>query len=101
MPLIRITLEKQDRLNRITLEKQGRLNHQFKQPAIHPVPDCQEKLRQRPQRLESENRELRSRLAKWKRKMPWWRAYGHEVSNPWPNGWLSMLRPIRPGKRLF
>ena len=51
MPLIRITLEKQDRLN-----------HQFKHLQFIQFLTVK-KLLQRLQRLESENRELRSRLA--------------------------------------
>ena len=62
MPLIRITLEKQDRLNRITLEKQDRLNHQFKHLQFIQFLTVKQLL-QRLQRLESENRELRGRLA--------------------------------------
>ena len=72
MPLIRITLEKQDRFNRITLEeqdrlsrvtqeKQRRLNDQFKSLQFIQFLTVKQ-LRQRLQRLESENRELRSRL---------------------------------------
>ena len=75
MPLIRIILEKQGRLNgitlgtvekqnrliRVTLEKQGRLNDRFKNlQFIHFLTVKQ--LRLRLQRLESENRELRRRL---------------------------------------
>ena len=59
--LNRITLEKQDRLNRITLEKQDRLNRLFKHLQFIQFLTVKQ-LRQRLQRLESENRELRSRL---------------------------------------
>jgi len=61
MPLIRVSLEKQDRLNRITLEKQDRLNRLFKHLQFIQFLTVKQ-LRQRLQRLESENRELRSRL---------------------------------------
>ena len=72
MPLIRITLEKQDRLNRImlekqdrlnrvTLKKQARLNEQFKNLQFIQFLTVKQ-LRQRLQRLESENRELHGRL---------------------------------------
>lgn len=61
MPLIRITLEKQDRLNRITLEKQDRLNRQFKHLQFIQFLTAKQ-LRQRLLRLESENRELCGRL---------------------------------------
>jgi hypothetical protein len=76
MPLIRIALEKQDRLNRITLEKQGRLNHQFKHLQFIQFLTVKQ-LRERLWRLESENRELRGRLAELETE----NAIGGETSN--------------------
>ena len=62
MPLVRVSLEKQDRLNRIALEKQDRLNRQFKHLQFIQFLTVKQ-LRQRLLALESENRELRGRLA--------------------------------------
>ncbi len=62
MPLVRITLEKQDRLNRIALEKQNQLNGQLKHLQFIQFLTVKQ-LRERLQRLEMENRELRGRLA--------------------------------------
>jgi len=62
MPLVRVSLEKQDRLNRIALERQDRLNGQFKHLQFIQFLTVKQ-LRQRLLVLEIENRELRGRLA--------------------------------------
>ena len=61
LPIVRVSLEKQDRLNRTALDAQERLNRQWKH--MHFIEFLTIKqLRRRLLRLEYENRELKSRL---------------------------------------